>query len=62
MLRRKIMETNNLKNNGHRLMEIAFNAVRELEYSEYEHERILELLDINETEYKTIKEFGREEL
>ncbi len=56
------METNNLKNNGYRLMCIAFNAVTELEYSEYEHERILELLGINETEYKAIKEFGREEL
>ena len=56
------MGTNNLKNNGYRLMSIAFNAVRELEYSEYEHERILELLDINETEYEAIKEFGREEL
>lgn len=54
------MTTKNLTDNETRLMEIAYNAVHELEFSEYEHERILELLDITEKEYKAIKKFGKE--
>lgn len=37
-----------------RLLEIAQNAIIELETSEYEHEAILEYLDITEEEFETI--------
>ena len=38
-----------------RLMQVVYNAICELELTEYEHERILEILDITEDEYQTIK-------
>ena len=37
-----------------KLLDIAQNAINELEFSEYEHETILEYLQINEEEYQTI--------
>lgn len=38
-----------------KLLEIAQNAIAELEFSEYEHEAILEYLNISEEEYRVIK-------
>jgi len=38
-----------------RLLETAQNAIKELEFSEYEHGAILEYLDITEKDYKEIK-------
>ena len=40
-----------------RLIQIIKNAIFEFEYSEYEHQAILEYLDIDEEEYQYIKEF-----
>lgn len=39
-----------------KLFEIAYNAICELEYSEYEHEVILQYLGIKDEEFKFIKE------
>lgn len=43
-----------------RLMQVAYNAIYELELTEYEHDRILEILDITEDEYQTIKKYEGE--
>ena len=40
-----------------RLLEIAQNAIIELENSEYEHKAILQYLDITEEEFKAIKNY-----
>lgn len=39
-----------------KLFEIAWNAIQEMEYSEYEHGAILDYLNITEEQYQFIKE------
>ena len=46
-----------MKITKNRLIQIIKNAIFEFEYSEYEHQAILEYLDIDEEEYQYIKEF-----
>lgn len=43
-----------------KLFAIAYNAIYELEWSEYEHGAILEYLDITEKEYREIKSMVEE--
>lgn len=44
-----------------KLFAIAYNAIYELEWSEYEHGAILDYLDITEEQYREIKGTAEEE-